>query len=62
MVFRWSFVLNVLWIKVTKQYSSNAAHGGHVPAMELLSSYAKELGKEISDEYYGKALYQMYCR
>ena len=29
--------------------------------MELVLSSAKELSKEISDEYFGEALYQMYC-
>ena len=29
--------------------------------MELVLSSAKELGKEISDDDYGEALYQMYC-
>ena len=55
------FVSNVLWIKVTKHKSRNASLNGHVPAMELVLSSLKELGEEISDEYYGQALYQMYC-
>ena len=55
------FVSNVLSIKVTKHNSYNATHNGHLPAMKLVLSLAKELGKEIIDEHFGSALYQMYC-
>ena len=48
-------------MKVTKHNSMNAACNGHLPAMELVLSYAKELGKEMSDNHFGCALYQMYC-
>ena len=48
-------------MKVTKHNSSHAADNGHLPAMELVLSSAKELGKEISDEDFGRALYQMDC-
>ena len=48
-------------MKVTKHNSSGAAENGHLPAMELVLSSAKELGKEISDEHFGKALYRIYC-
>ena len=51
----------MLCIKVTKHYSEYATCNGHLPAMELVLSSAKDSGKEISDEYYGWALYQMYC-
>ena len=48
-------------MKVTKHNSWKAARNGHLHAMELVLSSAKELGREISDEDFGKALYQMYC-
>ena len=55
------FVSNGLCIKVTTQNSRSAANAGYLPAMELVLNYAKELGKELSDEHFGRALYQMYC-
>ena len=48
-------------MKLAKNNSINAASGGHLPAMERVLSNAAELGKEISDEYFGYALYRMYC-
>ena len=48
-------------MKVTKHISRSAAHYGRLPAMELVLSSAKELGKEISDEDLCEALYLMCC-
>jgi len=48
-----------LCIKVTKQYSISAAENDYLHVMERVLSTAKELGKEISDEYFGEALYQI---
>ena len=48
-------------MKFTKHNSSSAASRGQLPAMELVLNYAKESGKEISDEYFGQALYEMCC-
>ena len=45
----------------TKYISGGAARYSNLPKMELLMRYAKELGKEISDEDFAYALYQMYC-
>ena len=47
-------------MKLAKNNSINAASGGHLPAMERVLSSAKELDKEISDNYFGRALYQIH--
>ena len=43
----------------TKYISSGAAKNTHLLVMKLVLSIAKELGKVISEWYFGEALYQM---
>ena len=48
-------------MKFTNYNSVYAAIHDRLPAMELLLNSARKLRMQISDEYLGQALYQMYC-